>query len=116
MTRAAEDADKLAMSPLLKDRLYTQRSVFSPGHRLRMNILPMFLNIFVPWGVFIFVLGLRSFWVFYTQPGLGAFGFILAICFWLVSVLAAYGARRNYPEPTWFTYFAIMCGVGIFAA
>jgi len=92
------------------------RSVFSPGHRLRMNILPMFLNIFVPWGVFIFVLGLRSFWVFYTQPGLGAFGFILAICFWLVSVLAAYGARRNDPEPTWFTYFAIMCGVGIFAA
>lgn len=30
------------------------KNVFSPGHRIRMNIVPMFLMVFIPWGIFIF--------------------------------------------------------------
>lgn len=110
----AEAAD--GMHPLLKDRLHRQRSVFSPGHRLRMNILPMFLNVFVPWGVFVTVLGISSFWMMYTHAGLGLSLIGLCFCIWLLAVLIAVNRRKYDPEPAWFTYFCIMFGLAIFSA
>lgn len=101
---------------MLKDRLHRQRSVFSPGHRVRMNIMPMFLNTFLPWGVFIWILGTASFKVMYTSPGLGYANLAGAIVIWLVAVLVAWNRRKNDPEPTWYTFFALAVGIAIFSA
>jgi len=114
MAKAAEDDEKSGLHPLLKDRLHRPRSVFSPGHRIRMNILPMFLNIFLPWGVFIFCLGITSFWVMYTKPSLAYALVGCCIFIWLVTVLIAINRRRNDPEPAWYTYFAVMTGIAVF--
>lgn len=104
------------MHPLLKDRLHRQRSVFSPGHRIRMNILPMFLNIFVPWGAFMTVLGVASFRTFYVHPTLGYTFIGLFILFWLATVLIAYNRRKFDPEATWFSFFSLALGCAIFSA
>lgn len=95
------------IEPLLKD-LGSQRSVFVPGSRIRMNVVPMFLNVFIPWGVFIFCCGITSFWVMYAHEGI-AWGLIGGV-FFICSCLAftALWARRFEPDPTWFTYTAVM--------
>merc|ERR1719316_1691803 len=103
------------MHPLLKDRLHRQRSVFSPGHRLRMNILPMFLNIFVPWGVFIFILGAMSFRLMYTHAGLGTLLLVGFISIWVTTVLVAFNRRKYDPEPAWYTYFSLAFGLAVFS-
>jgi len=110
------DSNGDPMHPLLKDRLHRQRSVFSPGHRIRMNILPMFLNIFVPWGVFIFVLGTASFWVMYKKASMGYAIFGILITFWLITALLAVNRRKYDPEPAWFSYFSLVLGIAIFTA
>lgn len=104
------------MHPLLKDRLHRSRSVFSPGGRIRMNVLPMFLNIFGPWAVFIFILGVSSFWMMYTYPGLGNTLIWLCVAFWVATCLLAINRRKYDPEPAWFSYFAFMFGVGLLSA
>jgi hypothetical protein len=79
-----------------------------------MNILPMFLNIFVPWGVFISILGTSSFWVMYKNVSMG-YGIIGAcIVVWLICVLLAFNRRKYDPEPAWFSYFALTFGIAIF--
>jgi hypothetical protein len=104
-----------AKTPLM-DRLERPRSVFTPGHRIRMNIVPMFLNIFVPWGVFIIALGITSFWIMYVKPRLGYALLAVLVLFWLITVAIAMERKRNDPEPTWYIYFAIMCGIALLAA
>lgn len=104
------------MHPLLKERLEKPKTVFSPGHRIRMNVVPMFLNIFVPWGIFIIVLGITSFHLMYSRPMLG-YGVVAAfVLFWLITVCVAINRRKHDPEPTWFIFFSIMVGVAIFSA
>jgi len=99
------------MSPLMEQRLGASKSIFAPGHRIRMNVVPMFLNVFVPWGVFVLCSGLASFSLMYTHPRI-AWALIAAIfSLWLFSVVAAIAARRHDPDPTWFTYTAIAVGV-----
>jgi len=105
-----------AMHPLLKDRLHRSRSVFSPGQRIRMNVLPMFGNIFVPWGIFILLLAVMSFSMMYKSPGIGHTITALCIIFWLVTLLVALNRRKSDPEPSWFSYFSLSVGVGVFAA
>lgn len=120
-TMSAKDEDEeqpqpKVMHPLIKDRLHRSRSVFAPGQRIRMNVLPMFMNIFVPWAFFISVLGLNAFWMPYSHPG-GAY-LLTALCifFWLIAVLVAINRRKADPEPSWFSYFALSVGVAIFSA
>jgi len=112
----AQDTRVKDMHPLLKDRLHRSRSIFSPGMRIKMNVLPMFLNIFVPWVVFIFVLGVSSFWMMYSHAGMGNVLIGLCVCFWLATVLLAINRRKYDPDPAWFSYFSFMLGVGLFSA
>lgn len=103
--------DRVAMEPLLREKAQKLRSVFAPGHRIRMNIVPMFVGTFLPWGVFIFCCGLSTFWLNYMQPKLVT-GLIGAVfLFWIVWMFAAIWARFREPDPTWFTYMAIAVGV-----
>jgi len=99
------------MHPLLKSRLGKPRSVFYPGHRIRMNIVPMFLSVFVPWGIFVFVAGLAGFRAMYKYPVLVWAIFAFLLIAWLVLVFLAVAHRMNDTEPTWFTYMALVTGV-----
>mmetsp|Transcript_87373 Transcript_87373/g.187363 ORF Transcript_87373/g.187363 Transcript_87373/m.187363 type:complete len:352 (-) Transcript_87373:67-1122(-) len=107
--------EQSAMNPLVMDRLHKPRTVFFPGHRIKMNIVPMFLNLFVPWGVFIFCCALTSFRMMYYQPT--AVGLILVCVFaiWLLMVGGALWMRRHDPSPTWFSYGALMFGIAVVA-
>ena len=51
--RSQYDGDRGAMQPLVMEEAQKMRSAFVPGHRIKMNIVPMFVGIFLPWGVFI---------------------------------------------------------------
>lgn len=85
-----------------------KKTVFTQGHRLRMNALPIILNLLLPWGVFTLCCALASFRLRYDAP----------ICthtlLWLVFLLCACSAaaaaqqRRLNPEPTWYSYAALM--------
>jgi hypothetical protein len=113
MAKQAEDAERVGLVPQLKKRLYMPRNVFSPGHRIRMNIVPMFLMIFVPWGIFIFVLGLNSFYMMYMRPL--AVYILTGLCFlfWVATVIFAINRRKYDPEPAWYTFFAGMVGLAV---
>merc|ERR1740138_1480259 len=90
----------------LNDRVHKPRTVFTPGHRIRMNVVPMFVNVFVPWGFFLFIAGVSSFSLIYTRPKLAAI--LIGLCVVIVAALVgvALWFRKRDPEPTWFTYFA----------
>jgi len=110
------------MHPLLKERLYVPRTVFAPGSRVVMNIIPMFLNVFLPWGVFVFCDGLTSFWTMYHEPHLVWSLITLVFAVGMVLMIMAAAARKNVAEPTWFSYVALayavaagcgtVCGMG----
>lgn len=113
MGKGEQEADGY-MTPLLKKKLFEQRNVFSPGHRIRMNIVPMFLMTFVPWGIFIFMCGNCAFYVMYMRPFLGWSMVALGVAFWLVSILVALNRRKYDSEPGWYLFFAIMVGIAVF--
>mmetsp|Transcript_124084 Transcript_124084/g.356312 ORF Transcript_124084/g.356312 Transcript_124084/m.356312 type:complete len:338 (+) Transcript_124084:139-1152(+) len=94
------------MTPLVKG--HAGRSVFTPGKRVRMNIVPMFLNVFVPWGVFVLCCGITSFWVMYAHPGVAWAAITTVLVLWLSLAGTALWARRYEPDPTWFSYSALM--------
>mmetsp|Transcript_34708 Transcript_34708/g.91692 ORF Transcript_34708/g.91692 Transcript_34708/m.91692 type:complete len:343 (-) Transcript_34708:58-1086(-) len=103
------------MHPLLKQRLHVPRTVFAPGSRVVMNIIPMLLNIFVPWGVFTFCHGLTSFWTMYHESHLVWSLLTLVFAVWLALLVMAIFARRGIAEPTWFTYITWAYGAAAFA-
>jgi len=107
--------DNADQHPLLAERLHRPRTVFAPGHKIVMNIIPMFLNVFVPWGCFILVAGLGSFFMMYSRPVLAWALIGMAVIFWLGTVAVAVWARMNSPSPQWFTYFALMVGIAVIA-
>lgn len=94
--------------PLIQKRAAVKRSIFAPGHRIRMNIVAMFLNVFIPWGIFIFCCGVSSFWLMYSKPELAyaLLGVVYVLCG--VAFFAALGARKFDPDPTWFTYASLI--------
>jgi len=104
------------MHPLVKHRLQKPRTIFAPGQRIKMNIVPVFLNLFVPWAVYVLACGVLSFSMPYKYPGTTT-GILFLIClFWLVLTGMALWHRKNDPDPTWWTYVAFMTGLAIFSA
>lgn len=73
-----------------------------------MNILPMFLNIFIPWSVYIYCFSLSSFYLMYAHPFVAWSCISLIFVLWLAFVLIAYCARKYDPDPTWFTFFSVL--------
>lgn len=84
------------------------RSLFAPGQRLRMNIVPMFLSVFIPWAVFIFCEGITYSWVMHRSPALAYGGVVAVLAVWMMSAGAAAWARKYEPDPTWVTYLSLM--------
>lgn len=100
-----------AMHPLVAEKLNKPRSAFTPGQRLRMNVVAMFLNLFLPWGVFVFCCGISSFWMAYMHAL--AVKILLALIFigWFTTAVLAIIARFRDPDPTWYTYLCIVVGL-----
>lgn len=96
----------------LKEQLMQPRSIFAPGSRIRMNFVPMVLNLFLPWGVFVIMNGLQTYTI-NTKPLLAEVLIACLYLFWFASVGLAWWARKNMPEPTWFTYAAVMIGFSV---
>jgi hypothetical protein len=99
--------------PILFKRLRKQRTVFAPGSRMRMNIIPMFLAVFLPWVIYIVVSHINSFQIRHVRP---AQCFALTSVFWigwLFYVRFCIQSRRRHPEPTWYSYFALMIGFAV---
>eukprot|EP00405_Crypthecodinium_cohnii_P026169 CAMPEP_0206487768 /NCGR_PEP_ID=MMETSP0324_2-20121206/41892_1 /ASSEMBLY_ACC=CAM_ASM_000836 /TAXON_ID=2866 /ORGANISM="Crypthecodinium cohnii, Strain Seligo" /LENGTH=338 /DNA_ID=CAMNT_0053966421 /DNA_START=283 /DNA_END=1295 /DNA_ORIENTATION=- len=103
------------MHPLLKRRLEEPKTVFFPGHRIRMNVVPMFLNVLVPWAAFMICCALTSFWLLYTESRLvlTVLALVFALCFAMFALALA--ARKASAEPTWFSYIAIVTLIGAVA-
>jgi hypothetical protein len=89
-----------------QERIKKGGSIFAPGARIRMNIIPMFWMLFVPWGIFTLTCALSGFSAAYFHPTLVTIAIALLWCLWLVSFYAACWARLNIMEPTWLTYFS----------
>jgi len=101
------------MVPLMQERLLKPRSIFAPGYRMKMNIVPMFITVFVPWTVFVFCCGVTYSWIMFRYPYL-AWGAVFAmLLFWMMSASWAAWARKFEPDPTWFTFLSIMVFLGI---
>lgn len=96
-------------------RLSKPRSLFAPGQRMRMNVVPMFLNLFVPWGLFVFCCGITAFWVMYKAPYLVWSVIGLLFVLWLVTAVKAWWARETDPNPTWYTYTSFIVLVALIA-
>lgn len=108
---STQAAQRPEMQQLLRDKLSGPRTVFFPGHRIRMNVVPMFLNLFIPWGVFIICCGLTGFWMMYKDANLVRAMLTMIFLAWVAAVIVAENERRRNNEPTWFTYIALMYGI-----
>jgi hypothetical protein len=95
-------------SPIMKGSRKKPASLFAPGLRMRMNVVPIFLNIFIPWGIFVYCYGLTSSYIMYMSPVLAWMGVLVVAVLWLASVYSAYYARRYNPDPTWFTVTSLL--------
>jgi hypothetical protein len=100
---------------LLSDRVQKPRSVFTPGARIKMNVVPMFLGVFIPWGIYIFCCGLTSFSLNYSNPSLVRGLLALVFAAWVGSIFAAVWARHRIHDPTWVTYLALVIGIAAIA-
>lgn len=80
-----------------------------------MNIVPMFLMIFIPWGIFVFAMGTQAFYLMYRSPFTCCMIAVGCILLWLATVLLAINRRKHDPEPAWYTFFAIVVGVAVFS-
>lgn len=95
------------MTPLLRNKLWNQRSVFVPGSRMRMNVVPMFLNVFLPWGAFVLTCGTSSFWTMYAHPRLAWTVITFVFLFSGFATLNSIYMRKYDPDPTWYSYTAV---------
>jgi hypothetical protein len=70
----------------------------------------MFMNLFLPWGIFILCCAITSFRVSYTRPLVVNLSLVIVFLIWLATALMAVHARFNNPDPTWNTYLCIAVG------
>lgn len=109
-----ESQPLLTKHDLMRERLATERSIFAPGQRFRMNIVAMFINVFLPWGVFIVCYGITSFHIMYRKPLLVTLTILACIVFWLGLTKEALRQKKESPHPSWLLYASLMVGLAIF--
>lgn len=90
--------------------------LFTPGKRKRLNLLAIFVNIFLPSFMFVALYAVMSFYLHYNRPLLAwscvVLGYIaVAIIFFL-----GIRAKSQERDPMWYTFAAIACFVAVTAA
>jgi len=101
------------MPPEVYRALHKQRSVFAPQSRIKMNLLAIILNVIVPCGFFALCNYVSGFSLRYHQPVLANVIIIMAILAWLGLVALAVWARKNEPNPVWYSFMAMMVGFAL---
>jgi len=86
-------------------KVQEEPTVFAPGKRARLNVIPICLNIFLPWCIFTFVFALLSSKFHYHQPTICwilslAVGFLPA----LICGYCAVAAKARDRDPMWYTF------------
>jgi len=89
-----------------------QRKPFLRGMKRRMNWVPMFLSLFLPWGIFVAVFMVTSFSIRYTNPwvfdivvAVSAIVLLAIIIMAVVKRLRTFSSNPDY-EPSWLTFLA----------
>jgi len=106
-TRAPGAAD-IDENDDLRDQLLKPRSIFTPGHHIRMNFVPIFVNVLVPWFLFTVCAALTGFQLMFYQTGTVIFILVLLGIGVFAMCILAQRHRLRDPDPTWYTFFAIM--------
>eukprot|EP00928_Gymnodinium_smaydae_P065792 TRINITY_DN48886_c0_g1_i1.p1 TRINITY_DN48886_c0_g1~~TRINITY_DN48886_c0_g1_i1.p1 ORF type:complete len:345 (-),score=46.24 TRINITY_DN48886_c0_g1_i1:84-1118(-) len=99
------------IDPLLEKEHFKPRSVFVTGHRIRMNVVALFLNCMIPFAVYVLCNGVTCFCTAYNHPlraylVLVSCG-VLCVALWMMALYA----RWQTPNPTWYTYLAITTSI-----
>lgn len=97
------------------EKLHRPRSVFTARGRIKMNVLPMVLNVVAPWALYVVILALTSMEVRYYYPNAVSFTLLSAVILWAGVVGLAVQNRKHNPNPTWFTYAALTTLIAIVA-
>lgn len=103
------------MQAIVVDKLKHPRTIFFPGHRIRMNVVPMFLNLFIPWAVFLVCCGLTGFWLMFKSANIVMSMMMLVVTIWLGAVALALREHKITDEPSWYKYIALMYALAVVA-
>jgi len=90
-------------------------SPFAPGKRIRMNLIPLILMLVLPWAAFILTCSISAFKPKYLYPEIVDATIVILVVIWLLSIPFAVWARWSFTEPTWYTYLAVVLGIGVIA-
>lgn len=83
--------------------------LFLAGERIRMSIVPMFLCVFIPWGLYVLVSSVTTFCYVYTRPLPAGATLVSVFLFCVALLVIAIRARKEDPCPTWYSYLALSC-------
>jgi len=88
-------------------------SVFTPGKRHRMNMVPIILNIFLPWFTFSALFAAMSFSFHYQHPAAAWLLVLLGLIITAASGFIAYRYHSRERDPTWliFSTLALLLAV-----
>mmetsp|Transcript_112721 Transcript_112721/g.318570 ORF Transcript_112721/g.318570 Transcript_112721/m.318570 type:complete len:350 (-) Transcript_112721:70-1119(-) len=105
---AARHAEAFAPNAMLLERLQKPRPLFTAGNRIHMNAMPLAINLLVPWGLFTFCSAVASFSLMYKRPDVAWTLLALAFVACAMFVYLALWHRRHDPDPTWYSFMAVM--------
>lgn len=78
---------------------------FARGERRRLNVLPICLNVFLPWILFSTLFAVMSFSIHYHTPHLAyAACFVAGLVVFVVGALAVNTKRSGRGDPTWYIF------------
>lgn len=106
------DAQDPMKNAALLERLHRPRTIFSPNHRIKMNIVPIFLNVMLPWAVFTFCCSMTSFSVMFNRPAIARSLLVLVYMCCAALIALAIQRRRKDTDPTWYSFAALMMTLG----
>mmetsp|Transcript_9179 Transcript_9179/g.19997 ORF Transcript_9179/g.19997 Transcript_9179/m.19997 type:complete len:313 (-) Transcript_9179:110-1048(-) len=89
-------------------------SVFTPGIRRRMNVIPIVFFIFVPWLTFSFFSWLFAFSVFHYHPGVTTLFLCFGVLFWLGMLAYHYTSYKGDLNPSWLKMAILMLALAMF--
>lgn len=99
-------------APLMPEK---HRGVFVPGMRRRMNIIPMVINVFLPWIFFNTCLTAMGFRLHHHHPWMAWSMVGGCTLLWVGLVYLAVWARRTEPDPMWYSFAAVAVFIAIVA-
>lgn len=106
-------------APLKPMMSFSPTASLAKGHRRRMNIVAICLNIFMPWALFSIIFSIMSFSLHYQHPWIVnfilAFGAVLVLIAALLAIRAWKKKQDGLAdtEPTWFMFAAFALAMAL---